>query len=239
MLCPRCGYRHIIKNGSIHNKKQKYQCNTCRMQFVEHPENKIIDDYTKKLINKLLLERISLAGITRVVDVSETWLQNFVKSKFKEVSREIKVTVKSKGRLTIECDEEWSYVGNKENKMWTWLAIDKETRECVGCYIGSRDRSGAQGLWDSLPPVYRQCAVAYTDFWEAYNTVFPKNRHRAVAKNSGLTNHIERLNNTFRQRISRLVRKTLSFSKNLENHIGAIWYFIHDYNRAIMLKLNP
>ncbi|MBE9123011.1 hypothetical protein IQ269_19965 [Tychonema sp. LEGE 07199] len=29
---------------------------------------------------------------------------------------------------------------------------------------------------------------------------------------------MERLNNTLRQRISRLVRKTLSFSKKLENH---------------------
>ena len=238
MFCRKCGSTRIIKNGSIHNKKQKYQCNTCRKQFVEHPENKIIDDRTIKLVNRLLLEKIPLAGIARSAEVSETWLQKFVNSKFKAVPRQIKVTVKPKGRLTIECDEEWSYVGNKGNKIWTWLSIDKETRECVGCYIGSRDRSSAQGLWDSLPPVYRQCAVTYTDFWEAYNTVFPKNRHRAVAKNTGLTNHIERLNNTFRQRISRLVRKTLSFSKKLENHIGAIWYFIHDYNQAIIANLN-
>ena len=238
MFCPKCGSTRIIKNGSIHNKKKKYQCNTCRRQFVEHPENKIIDDKTIKLINKLLLERISMEGIVRVTGVSDTWLQNFVNAKFKAVSRQIEVTTKPKGRLTIECDEEWSYVGNKENKVWTWLAIDKETRECIGCFIGDRSRSSAQGLWDSFPPVYRQCAVAYTDFWEAYNSVFPKNRHRAVAKSTGLTNHIERLNNTFRQRISRLVRKTLSFSKNLANHIGAIWYFIHDYNNTIKVFLN-
>ena len=190
------------------------------------------------MIDKLLLERIPLAGIARVTGVSDTWLQKRVNAKYKAVPRQINVTVKAKGRLTIECDEEWSYVGNKKNKVWTWLGIDKKTRECIGCFIGARDRSGAQGLWDSLPPVYRQCAVAYTDFWEAYNTVFPKNRHRAVAKNTGLTNHIERLNNTFRQRISRLVRKTLSFSKKLENHMGAIWYFIHDYNNSIKANLN-
>lgn len=54
-----------------------------------------------------------------------------------------------------------------------------------------------------------------------------------MGKESGLTSYIERLNNTLRQRISRLVRKTLSFSKKLENHIGAIRTFIHDYNRRI------
>jgi IS1 family transposase len=84
-----------------------------------------------------------------------------------------------------------------------------------------------------LPPVYRQCAICYTDFWEAYETVIPDKRHKAVGKSSGQTNHIERLNNTLRQRISRLVRKTLSFSKKLENHIGAIWNFIHHYNQTL------
>jgi len=48
---------------------------------------------------------------------------------------------------------------------------------------------------------------------------------------------IERLNNTFRQIISGLVRKTLSFSKKIENHIGAIWLFIHHYNALIKKKL--
>jgi hypothetical protein len=45
----------------------------------------------------------------------------------------------------------------------------------------------------------------------------------------------ERFNNTLRQRVSRLVRKTLSFLKSLENHIGAIWYFIHHYNASLLV----
>ena len=78
-----------------------------------------------------------------------------------------------------------------------------------------------------------QCAVCYTDFWDSYQGVIPKQRHKAVGKDTGKTNHVERFNNTMRQRISRLVRKTLSFSKNLENHLGAIWYFIHYYNASL------
>lgn len=138
-----------------------------------------------------------------------------------------------KGRLTIECDEAWSFVGNKGNKQWIWLAINRDTREIVGVHIGDRSRVGARGLWASLPAVYRQCALCYSDFWEAYETVLPTKRHRAVGKDSGQTNHIERFNCTLRQRVSRLVRKTLSFSKKLENHIGAIWYFIHHYNASL------
>ena len=64
--------------------------------------------------------------------------------------------------------------------------------------------------------------IAYSDFWEADHRVLPSKRHRAVGKESGQTNHIERFNCTLGERISPLVRKTLSFSKKLENHIGAI-----------------
>ena len=130
----------------------------------------------------------------------------------------------------------WSFVEMKSNKKWIWLAIDVDTKQIVGVYVGSRSRIGAKGLWDSLPPVYRQCAVCYTDFWSAYEEIFPANRHKAVGKESGKTNKIERFNCTMRQRISRLVRKTLSFSKKLENHIGAIWNFIHHYNAELAFK---
>jgi insertion element IS1 protein InsB len=135
--------------------------------------------------------------------------------------------------LTIQCDEMWSFVGRKANKQWIWLAIDEQSAEIVGLSVGARDRDGAEGLWHSLPAVYRQCAVAYTDFWSSYEEIFPASRHRAVGKESGGTSKIERFNNTMRQRISRLVRKTLSFSKKLVNHIGAIWLFVHHYNASL------
>ena len=117
------------------------------------------------------------------------------------------------------------------------MTTDMSTREIVGAHIGDRSEKGAQALWDSLPPVYRQCAVCYTDFWDAYACVFPKKRHKAVGKESGKTSDVERLNNTFRQRVSRLVRKTLSFSKKVEHHMGAIWNVIHHYNKTIGLKI--
>jgi IS1 family transposase len=107
--------------------------------------------------------------------------------------------------LTIQCDELWSFVGDKDNKQWVWLAQDQKTKEIVGAHIGSRDEEGAKGLWLSLPPVYRQCAVAYTDFWSAYEKIFPSKRHKPVDKKSGKTIYIERFNCTLRQRVSRLV----------------------------------
>ena len=77
---------------------------------------------------------------------------------------------------------------------------------------------------------------AIQTFVLSYEIVFPKKRHKAVSKDSGKTNYIERFNNTMRQRIPRLVRKTLSFSKKLSNHLGAIWYFIHEYNASLSIE---
>lgn len=94
--CPDCGSDKVIKNGRIHNGKQNFKCNECGRQFVENPTQKLISEATKKLIDKLLLERISLAGIARVTGVSEAWLQNYVNKKYESVPRKVEVSSKKK-----------------------------------------------------------------------------------------------------------------------------------------------
>jgi IS1 family transposase len=78
--------------------------------------------------------------------------------------------------LTIQLDELWSFVGSKDNKQWVWLALDADSREIVGVKVGASSRQSAKQLWQSLPAVYRQCAVCYTDFWEVYEQVLPSKR---------------------------------------------------------------
>jgi hypothetical protein len=64
----------------------------------------------------------------------------------------------------------------------------------------------------------------------AHTGVIPAAQHKALTKKARKTNHVEHFNNTLRQRIARLVRTRLSFSKQRENHVGAIRYFICPYN---------
>ena len=66
------------------------------MVVVEHSQPKIISQETKEFINKLLLEKIPLAGIARVCDVSEPWLQNYVNHKYESVPQEVQVTSKKR-----------------------------------------------------------------------------------------------------------------------------------------------
>ena len=39
----------------------------------------------------------------------------------------------------MQCDELWSFVDNKGNQQWVWLALNANTREMVGVYVGARD----------------------------------------------------------------------------------------------------
>ena len=107
--------------------------------------------------------------------------------------------------------------------------MDVESRQIIGVHIGNRSSKDAAKLLESIPEVYKKNSVFIADKLDAYAAVFPGILQ--VDKGSGLTNHIERFNCTMRQRISRLVRKTLSFSKKFNNHVGAIWNFIHYYNK--------
>ena len=94
--CPQCNTHHVVKNGHIHNGKQRFKCCQCSRQFVENPTNVIITDQTKALIDRLLLERISLAGIARVAQVSEKWLQDYVNEKYAQIPRQVKVSLKKR-----------------------------------------------------------------------------------------------------------------------------------------------
>jgi insertion element IS1 protein InsB len=142
-------------------------------------------------------------------------------------------------RLEVEADEMPSFVKKKGNKQWIWIAMDATTRQVIAFHVGDRSRKSAKRLWAKIPLVYREQATFYTDQYEAYQGVIPPAQHKAITKKARKTNHVERFNNTLSQRVSRLVRETLSCSKKLANQIGAIKYFIcHDnLARAAALRV--
>lgn len=89
MQCTYCYSQNTVKNGISMTGKQKYKCHACGRQFVLNPVKFPIPDQTKNLIDRLLLERISLAGIARITGVSERWLQHYVNDKYARVPRQV------------------------------------------------------------------------------------------------------------------------------------------------------
>jgi insertion element IS1 protein InsB len=234
--CPQCGSKRYKRNGHIHTGKQNHRCKACGRAFVLTPENRPIADDQRKLIERLLLEKVSLRGICRAVGVGLRWLLYFMVERFATAPDHLNVQPIACTqavilyRLEAEADEMWSFVGKKANRQWLWIALEAQTRQVLAFHVGDRSRQSAEALWQKIPRMYQEHATFYTDRYEVYKSVIPPAQHRAITKLARKTNHVERFNCTLRQRVSRLARATLSFSKKLSNHIGAIKYFICHYN---------
>jgi transposase-like protein len=92
--CPICASYQTVKNGHIHNGKQRFKCQDYGQQFIEHPTKKTIDPATWERIDRLLSERIALAEIARATKVSEQWLQTYINEKYAQVPRSVQVKPK-------------------------------------------------------------------------------------------------------------------------------------------------
>jgi len=107
--------------------------------------------------------------------------------------------------------------------------VSADSPSLVAFVTGDRSRATCERLWQEVPESHKE-ATCYSDFWEAYQKVIPEERHEATGKEEGETSHVERWINTLRQRLSRFVRKTLSFSKSAQMHHCCLKLFICRYN---------
>jgi insertion element IS1 protein InsB len=131
----------------------------------------------------------------------------------------------------LEADELFTVVHMKVNQIRIWIVQCRRSRQILSLFIGDGSMESCKQLWRKLPSEYLGCKI-FSDLWRLYNCI-PAKTHQKVGKETGQTNHIERLNNTLRQRVSRLVRKTLSFSKKeymLNLHFKLFAFF---YNQEI------
>lgn len=52
--------------------------------------------------------------------------------------------------MNIQADEQWSYVGNKNNQRWLWYAIDAVTGCVLSFVFGRRQDTVCKHLIDNL-----------------------------------------------------------------------------------------
>src|SRR5262245_7792264 len=173
-VCPRCQSSKSKKNGHIHNGKQNHQCHDCGRQFVQCCEQYLISDDKRALIERLLVERISLRGICRAVGVGLKWLLGFLVQCFEALPDHLNVQPLTSHqdvmiqRLEVEADELSSFVQKKANKRWIWIALDAKSRQVIAFHVGDRSRKSAKRLWAKIPAAYRQHAIFYTDQYVAF-----------------------------------------------------------------------
>ena len=75
---------HVIRAGTTHNGVPSFRCRDCGRRFVERPRKGPVGDDQRKLVERLLAERLSLRAIARVTGRSRSWLQAFVNALYRE-----------------------------------------------------------------------------------------------------------------------------------------------------------
>jgi len=134
----------------------------------------------------------------------------------------------------LEADEMWSFVYKRWNKRWVLdRHVSSDSSNRGFCHRMIAARQPAVNFGNKFPQAYRTCQ-SYSDFWEAYQLVFPEETHECVGKGSGQTNHMERWYNTLRQSSARFIRKTLSFSKSDAMHEIITRLFIIRHNLSLI-----
>jgi IS1 family transposase len=107
----------------------------------------------------------------------------------------------------------------------------------VKCSRSNPALATGQQLWFNTPEDC-QHSFTYSGYWQPYPGFLDLDCHEQCARQEGRTNHIERFRATLRNRLGRLTRKTLSFSKALDPLRDLLTVFICHYNVEIFREHN-
>lgn len=199
----------------------------------------------RKQIFHLLCEGNGIRSITRLVGCSTcsvTEIQRRYSTIIDFLDRRYIVDL---DMPEIEADEIRTYVLNKKNVRWVYIALDRKSRMILHFHIGSRDANDAEiflsGLSDKLNEISQvstDCLASYcaavdktrswNDFYSTEAIDLYSARHLGRVLGRGITNHIERANGTVRQHVSKLTRKTLCFAKkdeSLRQHLSLFFFY--------------
>ena len=115
--------------------------------------------------------------------------------------------------MSVEIDEQWSYVQNKKQQRWLWYALEQSSKRILAYVFGKREDSCLVELLKKLSCF--SIKTFFTDNWGSYRRLIPKEKH-VIGKQ--FTQSIERYNLNLRTHIKRLTRRTICFSKSSQMH---------------------
>jgi len=186
-------------------------------------KDKVVKHKDKRKIMDCYAEGMGLNAICRVFKVGINTVQSWIKKEGKEFKQP-----NIEKEKFVSCDEMWTFVQKKKQKTWIWLCYSKMTKKILAVYIGNRSKHSAKRLIDQVPNMKIYC----TDDWDAYNFAIQDPKTREIGKRN--TQDIERFNLRMRMLLARLQRKTIKFSKSLENLIYSVNLVINRYNYQLI-----
>ena len=208
--CKHCSSSDCIKKGKRGNAVRML-CKACgksqQTAYVNHSYTEKHEDTIRTHHN----EGLGIRSIGRLLGIPTTSVQMLMERK----ADKLKLPEPYQPNRIYLLDELQTFVGrNKEShRRYIISAMDKRTGKIVSVAVGRRNQKTIRQVTDTLNQFSPKRIV--TDGWNGYAALIPKAIHKITE--FGI-NRLERLHLNLRQRLKRLSRKTMSWSKSERMH---------------------
>ncbi|WP_421692490.1 IS1 family transposase [Xenorhabdus bovienii] len=209
----------VKKHGKGEGGHQRYYCQPCRRTFQLEYTYRACHSGMKEQIVELAMNNAGIRDTARALHVSI----NAVVRTLKNARRDGVTTLPldtPELQLICEVDEMGSFISNKKRQRWLWYAWEPRLKRIVAHAFGARSKQTLRTLLEKLSAF--DVAFWCTDNFGAYD-ILADEKH---ITSKLYTQCIERENLNLRNRLKRLNRKTLGYSKSVEMHDKIIVTFI-------------
>ena len=206
----------------------------------------------RALILRCLVEGMSVRGAARTAGAAKGTVLKLLVEAGRACEQYQDAVLRDLSCRRIQVDEVWSFLGSKQTEVWLWTAICADTKLVPSWQVGDRSHEMAIELFRDLRGRLARRVQITTDGLEAYFQTVPyvfgqDVDFAAVVKLYDDPDHavhvvgrpdpahintcyVERHNATLRGSVKRYTRRTLAFSRKLENHAAQVALFMYAYN---------
>jgi len=167
MTCMRCNHESTKKCGySGKRKLQRYHCSNCNSSFVdptaEKPlANHYVDLETTARVLELMMESTSVRAISRLTGLHIETILSLMVTAGEKCQRLLDTRIRGLRPHLVQADELHVTIGCHAKRLrrdapeqwgsvWTWLALDSETKLIISYFIGDRDADSAWRFMQDL-----------------------------------------------------------------------------------------